>query len=76
MLTLRNSHCGKDSTFVNQDPGGTFTGGGGNSGGMTYGSPYPQSPISDGNAGSLGCNGGSTVTLVLQLLLHCFPMMP
>ena len=56
---FRNSHCGKDSTLAH--PGGTFTGGGGNSGGMTYGSPYPQSPISDGNAGSLGCNGGSNV---------------
>lgn len=56
---FRNSHCGKDSTLAH--PGGTFTGGGGNSGGMTYPSPYAQSPISDGNAGSLGCNGGSNV---------------
>ena len=56
---FRISHCGKDSTLAH--PGGTFTGGGGNSGGMTYPSPYGQSPISDGNAGSLGCNGGSNV---------------
>ena len=56
---FRNSHCGKDSTLAH--PGGTFTGGGGNSGGMTAGNPYPQSPISDGNAGSLGCNGGSNI---------------
>jgi len=56
---FRNSHCGKDSTLAH--PGGTITGGGGNSGGMTYTSPYAQSPISDGNAGSLGCNGGSNV---------------
>ena len=56
---FRNSHCGKDSTLAH--PAGTFTGGGGNAGGMTYPSPYAQSPISDGNAGSLGCNGGSNV---------------
>tara|TARA_B100000902_G_scaffold26420_1_gene31831 strand:+ start:131 stop:1177 length:1047 start_codon:yes stop_codon:yes gene_type:complete len=56
---FRNAHCGKDSTVAH--PAGTFTGGGGNCGGMTYPSPYAQSPISDGNAGALGSNGGSNV---------------
>ena len=56
---FRTSHCGGDSTLAH--PGGTFTGGGGNVGGMTYASPYSNSPSSDGNIGSLGCNGGSNV---------------
>ena len=56
---FRTAHCGEDSTLAH--PGGTYTGGGGNVGGMTYANPYPQSPASDGNIGSLGCNGGSNV---------------